>query len=101
MSNFGWSFWTLIPTLNVKLDVINGHSFINLFITHTSVEYLTKVQFALEFAMRGKEAWAGIKIGECLLMDRYKNKKKLLTWENGMWKNLKKIADVLIKDFLK
>ena len=55
MSNFGWSFWTLIPTLNVKLDVINGHSFMNLFIIHTSVEYLTKVQFALEFAMRGKE----------------------------------------------
>ena len=43
---------------------------------------------------------AVIKISKYVLIDRYKNQ-KLLIWENGMWKNLKKIAVVLIKDFLK
>ena len=54
--------------------------------------------------MRGKEGMAigraVIKISKYVLIDRYKNQ-KLLIWENGMWKNLKKIAVVLIKDFLK
>ena len=93
MSNniYNVQFWVVIldPYTNVKLDVINGYSFINSFIIHTSLEYLTKVQFALGFAMRGKEGMAigraVIKISKYVLIDRYKNQ-KLLIWENGMWK---------------
>ena len=49
---------------------------------------------------KGGHGRAVIKISKYVLIDRYKNQ-KLLIWKKGMWKNLKKIADVLIKDFLK